>query len=163
MGTKLGGLVCLGGCLAPPCVQCLDPKEPKSSTDGVRVKWLSYFPPTACGQREARGAGSGVDAGPSADHLGCLPSPGGNTLARTSCLERDGWKQCPRSPNCLHQGDGSSCPSCWVFGQRAFPLDLVPRPEALTDSLKKTTTKKQIFTALLKIAWAPEETLQGQF
>lgn len=64
---------------------------------------------------------------PSADHLACLPNPGGDTLAGPSGLKQG-------SVQALLQGAGSPRPSFRVFGQQAFAADLVPRPEALTAS-----------------------------
>lgn len=112
-------------------------------------------------QGEASRVGSGVGAGPSAQNLEYLHSPGGNTLTRTSCPEPDRQvEHLSSSSNYLHQGDGPSCPSRWVFGQRAFPPDLEPRPEALI-ALKKKNNTQQKLTALLKAAGVPEDTLQG--
>lgn len=92
-------------------------------------------------QGEASRVGSGVGAGPSAQNLEYLHSPGGNTLTRTSCPEPDRQVEyLSSSSNYLHQGDGPSCPSRWVFGQWAFPPDLEPRPEALIALKKKKKT-----------------------
>lgn len=71
----LKGWLGFGGCLAPPGVQYLDPKELKGHQDREEVKGLQLFSKTSCGQRGA--------SEPLLSHLGNAdappgtPSPGG--------------------------------------------------------------------------------------
>lgn len=140
MGTKLGcSRTCLLGWLSgAPLCSVSGPKRSKKrkKSQGQMSKPINTGWPGD--QGEASRVGSGVGAGPSAQNLGYLHSPGGNTLTRTSCQEPDRQvEHLSSSSNYLHQGDGPSCPSRWVFGQWAFPPDLEPRPEALIALKKK--------------------------
>lgn len=124
MGTKLDSsrsCLRLGGCLAPPCVQCLDPKESKDHKDDgrMRIKWLSHSPRMACGhERPAAWAQEWVI-------WDVLPAWWKSTR----------WDKVPHIAQVAHPvastRETDHCvPPAGYLASRLFPPDLVPRPEA---------------------------------
>lgn len=129
-GDKAGhsGLVGLSGRLAPPCVQCVDPEE--RNQDGTRLErsagkgWTSEEP-TKWAQG---GHGPGLRLWAALRPLQVSSQPWWEALG-DKLPRRGGWKVCP--------GRWVTVSLLQVRGQRAFPPDLVPRPEALDLFLRK--------------------------